>query len=171
MRLKIRQIAFSLVLGSSPIASAQIIYDLRDGIQFASVGCEPQGSPASRFLSTGDFTTQHLALRSSPARKGDPDCQLSYTLPPSQERRETELDPPTLTLTSRVRLADLPRTASRQGWRIGGGGVLSYTTRNQRWHLVFRYKPDVGALADDFYRLHSFSVICQYSFKKRKPGS
>jgi hypothetical protein len=169
MRSRILQIAFSLVLGSAPIAFAQMDHDLPNGIHLAYASYGPQGASASRYVSPGGFTNQHVTLPSIPAPKGDPDPDLSYSVPPSQQRGEVDLNQPSLTKS--VRLTDPAPTATPLGWRIGGGGVLNYTTPNQRWHLVFGYKPDLGALREDFDRLHSFSLRWYYSLGKLKPAS
>jgi hypothetical protein len=154
------QIAFSLVLSGAPIAFAQMDYDLASRIQLTSVGWGRLGASASHYVRTDDFTNQFVAPHSISATNGDPDAGLAYSFPPSQKRGEAELDRPSL--SDRVRLEDLVGTASPYGWRTGGGGLLSYTTRNQHWHLVFRYAPGFSAPGEDFDRLDSFSVIWQF---------
>ena len=163
------QIAFSLVLGSVTITFAQMNNDLPKGIQLASVNYRLNDAFASRYVSTGDFTNQHVALRSVSAPKGDPDPGLCYSMPPSQPRSEAELNQ--TSLNSSLRLAGPAPTASPQGWRTGGGGVVNYTARNQRWRLVFGYAPDLSVLRGDFYHLHSFSLVWQHSVGKLKPAS
>jgi hypothetical protein len=169
MPSRILQIAFCLALGSVPTSLAQIHYDLTSGIQLASVDVGSKVAPASRYGSTGNFTNQHLALLSVPAPKGDPGFGLSYSMPPSQQSKESELNQPIL--PSRIRLADLLQITSPHGWRIGEDGILSYRTRDRRCRLVFRYTPDLHTLLEDFNRLDSFSLVCQFSLGKLKPGN
>jgi hypothetical protein len=166
---RILQLVFSLVLGSVPTAVAQLDYHLPNGIQLASVGSAPQSASTSRFINPGDITNQLVALRAVPAPKGNSDPGLSYSIPPSQQIAEGPFN--LSSLASRVRLEDLVGAASPYGWRTGGGGLVSYNTRNQRWHLVFRYAPELRTLSDDFDRLHSFSLIWQFSFGKSKPAT
>jgi hypothetical protein len=171
MRSQILPIAFSLVLGSIPIAFAQMDFDFpkANGIHLAYVGCGPQDASANRYVSAGGFTNLHVTLRSAPGSKYDPAPELSYSVPPSQQKGEVELSQPSL--TNRIRLSDPVRIASPQGWRIGGGGVLNYTAHNQRWHLVFGYAPDLTALREHFDRVHSFNLVWQFSLGKLKPAS
>lgn len=166
---RILQIAFSLVLGSVPIAFAQINRDHPNGMQVASGGCGPEGDSAGRCVSVGDFTNQHLTFRLLPAPESDPDPRLNYSMPPSPERGVVELSQPSL--TSRAHLADPALTASPQGWRIGGVGVLNYTARNRRWRFVVGYAPDLDALLEKFGDAHSFNLAWQYSLGKHKPAS
>lgn len=167
----ILQIAISLVLGSVLIAFAQTNDDHPHGMQLASGGCGPEGVCTNRCVSVGIFTNPHLALRLFPAAKSEPDPGLGYSLPPSQERGVTEVNQPSL--ASRAYLANPALTASPQGWRIGGAGVLDYTARNRRWRFVFGYAPDLGALREreDFSDIHSFSVVWQFRLGKHKPAS
>ncbi|MCU0786533.1 MAG: hypothetical protein MUF81_21305 [Verrucomicrobia bacterium] len=169
MRSRILQLALSLMLGSVPIAFAQIDGDHPNGMQFASSGYRLEGDSASRCVSVGEFTNQHLALCSVPAPKSDADPGLSYSMPPSEERGMAELRQPSL--TSSGQLADPALTASPRGWRIGGAGVLNYTARNQRWRFVVGYAPDFGVLLEKFGDAHSFSLAWQYSLGKHKPAS
>jgi hypothetical protein len=166
MRSAILQIAFGLVLGSVPIAFAQMNHDPPNGMQLASAGRGPEGASASRYASAGAFTNQHLALRVLPAPESDPDTGLSYAMHPSQARGVADPDQPSL--ISGTHLAD---PALTQGWRIGDAGVLSYTARNQRWRFVFDYAPDLGALRENFSHMHSFSLGWQFSLGKLKPAS
>ncbi len=166
---RIGHIAISLLLGSAPIACAQLDYPLSNRNQLAPTGWAPRGAFSIRYINTGDFTNQLVALRAVLPPKGGSDLGLSYSMPPGQGMEEGPLN--RRTLASRVRLEDLVGAASLSGWRTGGGGILSYTTPNQRWHLVFRYGPDYSALGQDFDRLHSFSVIWQFRFGKHKPAS
>lgn len=169
VRSRIRQIAFSLLLGSVSSAFAQIDHDQPNGIQFAFGACGPKGSYAAHYVSAGAFTNEHLALRLVPAPGSNPGPGLSYSMPLSRERGVTELSRPSL--TSWVQLADAALTASPQGWRIGGAGVLNYTARNQRWRFVLGYAPDLGALHESFGHIHSFSLAWQFSFGNQKPAS
>jgi hypothetical protein len=163
------QLAFSLVLGNVLMASAQMDYGLPQGIKPASVRWGPQAESPGRYASIGDFTNQGVTLCSVPAPKDEPDSGLSYSVPPSQQRRDAESNEPSL--ASRVHLADLVRTAPAEGWQISVGGVLSYTTRNQRWHIEFRYNPDLSMLREDYDHRQTFSVIWQYRFRKRNPAN
>jgi hypothetical protein len=167
MRSSIRQMAFSLLLGSVSIACAQMDYDHE--IQLVSVGYGLPGASASRHVTAGDFTNQPVAAGLAGAPNGDPDPGLSYAQPRSQQSGEAEYSQPSL--ISRIRLADLARTVSPQGWLIGDDGVLSYTARKKRWHLVLGYAPDLSAIRKDFAHLNSFSLVWQYSFGKHKPAS
>ena len=166
MRSAILPIAFSLVLGSVPIAFAQMNHDPPNGMQFASAGRGPAGASASPYASAGASTNQHLALRMVPEPESDPDPGLSYAMPPSRARGVADLGQ--RSLISRGQLAD---PALTQGWRVGSAGVLSYTARNQRWRFVFDYAPDLGALRENFSHMHSFSLGWQFSLGKLKPAS
>jgi hypothetical protein len=161
------QITSSLVLGSISIASAQKGHELTNctGLVHASRGSER--AFAVENLSVDAFTNQPMALRQVPATKGGPDSLLSYSMPLAQPATDAESAQPTF--TSKVYLADWARTGAPQGWRIGGGGVLNYTTRNQRWHFLFRYQPELSALREDYDSLHAFSLVWQYSFGNHKP--
>ena len=169
MRSRILQMAFSLVLGSVPIAFAQMDHDFPNVIHLAYAGRGPQSASANRYVSTAGFTNLHVTLRSAPASKGEPSPELSYSVPPNQLREEVELSQPSL--TNRIRLADPALTASPQGWRVSGGGILNYTAHNQRWRLVFGYAPDLTALREHFDNLHPFSLVWQFSLGKLKPAS
>jgi hypothetical protein len=169
VRSRILPIAFSLVLGGVSVACAQLNYDFSNGIRLAYVGGGPPGAAAIPCDSTGGFTNQHVTLHSAPASTDDPAPELSYSVPPSQPRGEVELSQPCF--TSRIRFAGMAETAAPQGWRIGGGGVLNYTPRNQRWHLVFGYAPDLTALREHFDRVLSFNLVWQFSLGKLKPAS
>jgi len=169
MPSRILQIAFCLVLCSASIGFAQIHSNLTEELQIASAGLELHVASASRCVSTVHFTNQHLTLLSVPAPKGTPDPGLSYSMPPDQERGESELNQPNL--PSRVRLTDLLQTTSPHGWRIGDSGVLSYRSRDRRCRIVFRYTPDIRALSGDFDRLDYFSLAWQLSLGKLKPAN
>jgi hypothetical protein len=168
MRSRILQLAFSLMLGSVP-AFAQTNDDHPNEMQFASGSCGPEGDLASRCVSVGDFTNQHLALCSVPAPTSDADPGLNYSMPSSEGRGMAELSQPSL--TSRAQLAAPALTTSPRGWRIGGAGVLNYTANNQRWRFVVGYAPDFGVLLEKFGDAHSFSLAWQYSLGKHKPAS
>ena len=169
VRSRVLPMAFSLVLGSVPIAIAQTNQDHPTAIQFASGGCGPGGDSTNRCVSVGVFTNQHLALGSCPTARSDPDSGPGNSMSASQERGVTELNQPGL--ASRAYLANPALTASPHGWRIGGAGVLGFTARDQRWRFVFGYAPDLGALREDFGHSHSFNLVWQYSFGKHKPSS
>ena len=169
MRSRILQLTFSLVLGSIPIALAQTNLNLPNGmILLASPEHRPPSAAESRCAIPCDFTNHYVPPLSLPAPGSDPDSASSYSMPPGQQRGETKLKAPDF--TSRVRLADLPRTTSSQGWRFGDSGALSYTSWNLRGHLVFSYTPDLGALLTDFEHVNSFSLIWQFSLGKHKPA-
>lgn len=168
MHPRILEIAVCLVFGSVSGGLAQTHSDLTNKLQFASAGLELRVASASPYVSTGDFTNQHLTLHSVPAPKGDPDLGLNYSMTPDQLRRESELNQPDL--PSRVRLADLLQTPSPHGWRIGDSGILGYRSRDRRCRLVFRYTPDIRALSGDFDRLDYFSLVWQLSLGKLKPA-
>jgi hypothetical protein len=168
MQSRILQIAVWLVLGSVSSGLAQTHSNPTNALQIASAGLELQVASASRYVSTGDFTNQHLTLLSIPAPIGAPGLGLSYSMLPSQQMRQSELNQPNL--PSRVRLADLVQTNSPHGWRIGDDGILSYRNRDRRCHLVFRYTPDIRALSGDFDRLDYFSLVWQLSLGKLKPA-
>ena len=104
-----------------------------------------------------------------PAPKREPDSGLSYSRPSERQKGEAKLDPPTR--SSRVRLEDLIRPASPQGWHLGGGGFLSYTSLSERWHLVFSYEPEITARLAGFEDLAAFSMVWQYQFGKPKPAN
>jgi hypothetical protein len=169
MHSRILQIAVCLVLGSVSSGLSQTHSNLTNELQIASAGLELQVASASPYVSTGDFTNQHLTLLSVPAPKGAPGPGLSYSMPPDQRRSESELNQPNL--PSRVRLADLLQTTSPHGWRIGDDGVLGYRSRDRRCRLVFRYTPDIRALSGDFDRLDYFSLVWQFSLGKLKPAN
>ncbi len=164
---RVLQMAFSLILGSVPIAFAQINQDSTNGMQFAAGGDGPEGVSASRCGSFDDLTNQHLTLRLFPAPESFPG--LSYSMPPSPERGVAALTEPRL--TSRTQLAEPALTASPQGWRIFSAGLLNYTTNNQRWRFVLGYAPDLGTLREDFDEIRSFNLAWQYSLGKHKPPS
>jgi hypothetical protein len=167
MRARIVQIVFSLVLGSAGIAFGQLDCDLPAALQFTSTNCELRGATAGCRIGTGEVTNHVEALGLVSPAKGDPPDPLSYSSSQSQQKKEDELCQPSL--TSKIRLADLTQTVS-PGWRIGQSGLLSYTTRDERWQLVFRYTPDLSALRESFDQLHAFSVTWQYRFLKHKPA-
>lgn len=143
-----------------------VAFNVADEKTFETVHFPPL---ASRYVSVGDFTNQHLALRLVPAPKSDPDPGLSSSMSPSEERGVAELDQPSL--TSSAHLADPALTASTQGWRIGDAGVLNYTASNQRWRFVLGYAPDLGALRETFGDIQSFTLTWQCSLGKHKPAS
>jgi hypothetical protein len=169
MRSRIFPMAFSLVLGGVSVAFAQSNYDFSHGIRLAYVDAGPPGAAANPCDSTGGFTNQHVTLHSAPVSTDDPAPGLRYSVPPSQPRGEVEFGQPSL--TRRIRFAGMAETAAPQGWRIGGGGVLNYTPRNQRWHLVFGYAPDLTALREHFDRVLSFNLVWQFSLGILKPAS
>ena len=169
MHPRILQIAVCLVLGNISIGLAQTHSDLTNDLQIASAGLELKVASASPYVNTGDFTNQHLTLLSVPAPKCAPNPGLSYSMPPDYERSESEWNQPNL--PSRVRLADLLKTTSPHGWRIGDSGILGYRSRDRRCRLVFRYTPDMRALTGDFDRLDYFSLVWQLSLGKLKPAN
>jgi hypothetical protein len=170
MHLTIIKTTFSLVLGSIPFALAQTNCNLPNGM-FLLTPAEhrPPSAAESRCVVPCDFTNLFVPLLSLAVPGIDPDSTSSYSMLPGQQGGETELKAPDF--TSRVRLADLPRATSPQGWRFGDSGALSYTSWNLRAHLVFSYTPDLGALLKDFEHLNSFSLIWQYSLGNHKPAS
>ncbi len=169
MPFRILQITLCLVLGVVSTARAQIYYDLTNEMQIVSVDLGPQIASASRYVSAGDFTNQHLTLLSVPVPKAALDSGLSYSMPASsQPRKETELNQPPP--PNSVRLADLVLTSSPHGWRIGDDGILSYRSVDRRCHLVFRYAPDIRALSGDLGRLEYFSLAWQFSLGRLKPA-
>ena len=169
MHSRILQITFSLVLGSIPIAFAQTNCNLPNGMILLTPAEHRPPSPAeSQCVIPCDFTNHYVPFLSLPAPGSDPDSSSSYSRPPGQQRGETELK--VRDFTSRVRLADLPRTTSPHGWRFGDSGALSYTSWNLRGHLVFSYTPELGALLTDFEHVNSFSLIWQYSLGSHKPA-
>jgi hypothetical protein len=162
---RILQIIFSLLLGSFSIAFAQGQYDLPKESDRAAAGLGQKSASTNLFVSSGDLKDGTVPV---PAPKDPPDPELSYSLAPREQRSDVELDH--LGPTSRIHLADLARTASSSGWAIGDGGILSYRAPDRRWHLVFRYSPDVRSLREGFDRLEFFSVVLQRSLGKRKPA-
>ena len=169
MPARILQIAFCLALGNVSTPFAQIHYDLTNKVQLASVTGEPQVPPASRNLSTDNFTNQHLSLHSVPAPRGDTNAGLNYSMSLSQQGIESELNQ--AILPSRIRLEDLVQTTSPQGWRIGDGGILGYRSPDRRCRLVFRYSPDFHSILQDFDRLDAFSLVWQLNLGRHKPAN
>src|SRR5512140_1389166 len=143
MRSRILCLTLSLVFGGVPIAFAQMDSGLSKVTQIASVNSGLQVLSTNRAVNAACFTNHLLWLSPGSAPKREPEPALSCSLPLSEPSAENESGESTF--TRRFVLADLKRTASPPSWRIGDGGILSYTTLNARWHLVFRYNPDLSA--------------------------